>query len=143
MQHNGYQNYLEDEILRAAPLELVQLMYRGALDRIAAARQCLRSGDIRARSQSLTKAFAIVHELSSSLNHTKGGELSKQLAALYDYVERLLLDANATQTEPPLIEAERLLSTLLDAWASPAHPTNPVPHMQESTSGCSDLSFAC
>jgi flagellar protein FliS len=129
MSNNGYQNYFEDEVVEANPLRLVELLYRGALDSIAAARRYLRLGDIRARSRAISKAMAIVTELSLSLNHKDGGEVSRNLAELYGYIERLLIQSNVEQCEPPLVEAERLLSTLLEGWtrcaqAQPAAATH-------------------
>ena len=118
MPTNSYQNHLEDEILTANPVHLIQLLYRGALDSITSARRYLKLGDIRARSRAISKAMAIVTELSLSLNHTTGGDLSKNLAELYDYAEKLLIEANVEQSDPPLAEAERLLSTLLEGWPS-------------------------
>jgi flagellar protein FliS len=102
------------------------LLYRGALDSIASARRYLRLGDIRSRSRAITKAMAIVTELSLSLNLQAGGELSKNLSELYGYVELLLMKANAKQSDPPLAEAERLLSTLAEAWEICAQST-PAP----------------
>ena len=118
MRTNGYQSYYDDDLLEASPLKLVQLLYRGALDSIASARRYLRLGDIRARSRAINKAMAIVTVLARSLNTEQGGELGRNLARLYDYVERLLIQANSEQREQPLEEAERLLSTLADAWAT-------------------------
>jgi len=63
-----------------------------------------------------------VTELSACLNHDAGGVLCRNLAGLYQYVVRLLIQANLEQMEAPLAEAENLLSTLADAWkaCSPA-----------------------
>jgi flagellar protein FliS len=116
MPNHRYQNHLEDEILTANPVHLIQLLYRGALDSITSARRYLKLGDIRARSRAISKAMAIVTELSLSLNHTTGGDVSKNLAELYAYAEKLLIQANQEQSDPPLAEAERLLSPLLQAW---------------------------
>jgi len=117
MRTKSYQSYFEDDVLGASPLKLVQLLYRAALDSIAAARRFVRLGDIRSRSRAVSKAMAIVTELSLSLNVEQGGELSRNLAQLYGYVEKLLIQANFEQREQPLEEAERLLSTLAEAWA--------------------------
>ena len=130
MRSNGYQNYHEDEVLSADPVKLIQLLYRGATDSIAAARRHLRSGDIQARSRAISKAMAIVTELSLSLDHEKGGELSASLEVLYGYIEKLLIRANTEQSDPPLAEAERLMSTLTEAWEAcmppDANPKMPV-----------------
>jgi flagellar protein FliS len=116
MTTNRYQNYMEDDILTADPVRLIQLLYRGALDSITAARRHLKLGDIGARSRAVSKAMAIITELALSLDHKKGGDVSKNLAELYAYTQQLLIEANAKQSDPPLEEAERLLSTLLEGW---------------------------
>jgi flagellar protein FliS len=122
MRTSGYQTYLENEILSANPIRLVQILYTAALDSIASARRFLRAGDIRARSRAITKAMRIVTELSRCLNREAGGELSRNLANVYGYVLRLLIESNAKQIERPLAEAEQLLSTLADAWIRCAAP---------------------
>jgi flagellar protein FliS len=116
MRTNGYQTHFDEEVLAANPLKLVLLLYAGALDSIASARRFVRLGDIAARSRAISKAMSVVTELSLSLNHQTGGELSRSLADLYSYVETLLIQANTEQCERPLMEAEAVLSTLLEAW---------------------------
>ena len=112
----GYHDYLDQQVLEASPLGLVTLLYRGALDSIASARRYLKAGDIRARSRAISKAMEIITELSRSLNRDAGGDLGRNLAELYSYTETLLIEANSRQSDPPLEEAERLLSTLAEAW---------------------------
>jgi flagellar protein FliS len=118
MPRNGYEVYLQNEVLSASPLRLIQIMYSAALDSIAAARRSLRAGDIFARSRAITKAMRIVRELSRCLNTEAGGELSRNLANVYAYVTRLLIESNTRQIEAPLVEAEKLLSTLAEAWTA-------------------------
>ena len=118
MRTKRYQSYFEDKLVDASPLKLVQLLYRGALDSIAAARRYVRLGDIHARSRAITKAMLIVTELSGSLSAEQGAELSRNLARLYGYVQKLLIQANFEQREKPLEEAGRLLETLAEAWAA-------------------------
>lgn len=118
MRTHGYQNYFDDEVLNANPVQLVQMMYRGALDSIACARRYLRLGNIPSRSRAISKALAIVIELARSLDAERGGALSRSLAELYDYIQRLLVQANVEQRSQPLEEAEQLLSTLAQAWGA-------------------------
>jgi flagellar protein FliS len=116
MRSNPYQSYLDDEILTADPIRLVQLLYRGALDAVADARLKLAEGKIRDRSRAITKAIEILAELSHSLAHDRGGDLSARLEALYDYMQRRLIEANQRQADGPLEEVERILGTLEEAW---------------------------
>jgi len=123
MRTNAYKTYVEDEILTADPVRLVQLLYRGAEEAVTTARAKLATGDIKARSAAITKAIEILAELASSLDHAQGGELSERLAALYDYMQRRLIDANIQQADAPLAEVQQILGTLDEAWSSVATPT--------------------
>lgn len=125
MRTNAYQNYLENEILTADPLQLVVLLYRGTLDSIGSARRHLASGDIAARSRSISRSVDIVGELRRSLDPQRGREISEQLDRLYEYVQHRLLEANIGQVDAPLAECERLLGTLLEGWeASRVHESD-------------------
>ena len=118
------EQYLEAEVLNAHPVKLTVLLYRAAVESIASARRHLRQGEIYERSRAINKALDIITELLQSLNHAAGGEISRNLAALYAYVQTRLIEANTLQAEPPLAEVERLLATLLEGWtaAVPAAP---------------------
>ena len=116
MRNHGNQNYFDNEVLAASPLKLIEMLYGGALDSIAEARRHIRRADIAARTRAINKALRIVTELTRCLNHEAGGELSRNLAAIYDYVSRLLIDSNSRQNEAPLAEAENLLAMLAEAW---------------------------
>lgn len=136
MRTNGYQTYLENEILSASPMRLIQLMYGAALDSIAAARRALREGEIHGRSRAINKAIRIVTELSRCLNREASAELGENLAKIYGYVIRLLVESNVKQTEAPLAEAERLLITLADAW------NQCVPPQPESIGSRQEFAYA-
>jgi len=98
------------------------MLYAAALASLSSARRALRAGDIRGRSCAITKAMRIVTELSRCLNREAGGDLSQNLANVYGYVLRLLIDGNVNQSQRPLAEAEHLLSTLAEAWTRCAPP---------------------
>jgi flagellar protein FliS len=114
--YESRQGYLQTDILHAEPVELVRVLYRAAIEAVSSARAALQAGDIGARATAISKASSIVNELAHSLDHQAGGEISRQLVELYDYIVSLLHDANYRQVEAPLVEAKRLLETLLEAW---------------------------
>lgn len=116
MSIQAYQNQQDWEILGASPLELVRALYRGALQATTKARVALANGNIQDRSRAISKACAIVQELTISLNREAAPELTTNLAELYVYMHRRLGDANVEQSDAPLAEVERLLGVLLEAW---------------------------
>lgn len=116
MYSNGYQEYADSQVLTADPAKLVQMMYTGAIDAVSEARRALAAGDILLRSGKITKATEIINELALSLDHSQAPELCKNLAELYDYMCRRLIDANVGQIDSPLAEVQGLLNDLLLAW---------------------------
>jgi len=116
MWQNAHDAYLENRVLSADPLELVHMLYQAATRAVQDARRHLAGGDIAARSRSITKAHSILTELINSLDHERGGEISRRLAQLYDYMQRKLLESNFRQTDEPLREVLALLATLTEAW---------------------------
>ncbi len=124
-----HNQYLEAEVMNADPIKLVRLLYRGAIDAVVVARRHLASGAIRERSRSIIKAWEILLELTQSLDHSKGGDLSRNLASLYTYMQTRLMEANSKQADGPLKEVEGLLNTLLEGW--PQGQALPMPVMEE------------
>jgi len=141
MRHYVSDSYQEAEVLSASPLHLVRLLYRGAIESIVAARQCLAARDIAGRSRSINKALTIVTELMFTLDPRKGAELSRTLVELYDYVQRLLIDANCRQIDAPLAEAEKLMTTLQEAWEN-CEPAPRAPVCERGECGYAPVSCA-
>ncbi len=108
--------YLESRILSADPLELISLLYQGALDSVHDARKHLSEGDIPARTQAIAKVTDILAELEGSLNHQAGGSISRGLADLYQYMRLRLLEANIRRDDAMLGEVQSLLATMAEGW---------------------------
>ena len=68
-------------------------------------------------NEHIMKAQAILAELQDGLNLEAGGDFARTLHRLYDYHNRRLLEANLRKNEEPVIEVERLVRELRDAWA--------------------------
>lgn len=117
MFDNPYGSSLETQVLAATPLELVKMLFDAAVKSVSEARRHLAAGEIAERSRAATRTIEILAELSRSLDHQAGGELSARLAALYDYIARRVQEANFEQTDGGLAEAESLLRTLQEGWS--------------------------
>ena len=108
--------YLESRVLSADPVDLVRLMYQAASEAVREARRQLAAGEIAARSRAISRASAIVIELTAALDNARGEGIALRLAQLYDYILRRLTEANFQQEDAPLAEVLGLLSTLSEAW---------------------------
>lgn len=112
-----YQNIeVNTGVLDASPERLILLLMQGAEQRLSAAKGHLERGQIGPRCEKISQALAIITELRSSLNHEVGGELSERLDALYDYMGRRLMTANANVDPAGLEEVRMLLSQVRSGW---------------------------
>ena len=115
--------YFEQKILTAEPIELVRIVYQRAIACVQEAREHLRGRRIEERCLAITRAYAAVAELNSSLRIEAAPELATRLQELYLYIQRRLLEANLHQSDAPLAEVQKLLTTLNEAWSAiPVHP---------------------
>ncbi len=123
MVATGYaRTYRATSILTASPGQLVLMLYDGALKAIALARESFSAPADEPRrieliNQHLLKAQAILTELQNGLNLEAGGEFARTMHRLYDYYNRRLMEANLRKKVEPVIEVERLVRELRDAWA--------------------------
>lgn len=101
----------------ASPHRLVAMLFEGALDAIAQARGALRDGRIETKGRAIGRAARIVEEgLKATLNREAGGALAADLADLYAYIGLRLTQANLLNDDAALVECQRLIEPLRDAW---------------------------
>jgi flagellar protein FliS len=104
-------------VMGASPHRLIVMLYQGARQAIARARMHLLQGNIAERGKAISNAISIIQSgLQQSLNLEVGGEVAARLDALYTYMGRRLLEANVHQDEQMLVEVDRLLAMLEEAW---------------------------
>lgn len=117
---NALQQYqqvnTQTSTMDADPHRLIQLLFNGALERIYMAKGKLQQKDFAAKGNLIGKAIEIVAGLRGFLDFEKGGELAGNLEALYDYIERGLLEASIRNDEAKLDEMASLLRSVKEGW---------------------------
>jgi len=123
MVATGYaRTYRANAVLTASPGQLVLMLYDGALKALNLAQEGFALPETELRrietiNTQLLKAQAIISELQSGLNLKDGGEFAQTMHRLYDYHNRRLFEANLRKKVEPVVEVERLVRELRDAWA--------------------------
>ncbi len=108
---------VESSVMSATPHRLIGMLFDGAQTSIRAARLHMQNGDVAEKGKAISRAIDIVNQgLLAALDHERGGELAERLEQIYDYVVRLLLQANLRNDEQRLDEAARLLEDIGSAW---------------------------
>jgi flagellar protein FliS len=112
--------YRATQTQTSSPLELVVLLYDGALRFLADADRALATGDLAARATAISKALGIVNHLQSTLDLSRGGAVAEELDRLYGFVQDRLLRVTSDHDAGALAEAQQVLAPLADAWRSVA-----------------------
>jgi len=118
--YQAAQNYssvkTQTNIVDASPHRLIQMLFEGALERIAQAKGAMLQNQIARKGELIGKAINIVGGLQGSLNDKEGGQLAANLDGLYDYIIRRLSKANYDNNPEILDECGRLLGELKGGW---------------------------
>lgn len=121
---NIYTNIRNETSVESADAHrLIELLYDGALERIAQAKGAQSQGRIDIRGAKISHAVNIVMGLRDSLEPAHSKEITDNLDALYDYIQRLLISAHKESSVSKLDEAADLLTQLSATWKeiSPTH----------------------
>jgi flagellar protein FliS len=117
MAARGAEVYRRIETDSRSPVELVVMLYDGALRFVGQARAAMARQDVAARGEAIGRALTIVAELQNTLNVDDGGAIAQELDRLYTYINLRLLDVTAKQDATALDDVEKVLVTLRDGWA--------------------------
>ncbi len=107
---------VQSEVFEASPHRLIQMLMQGGLERIAQAKGAIERGLLSERGELIGKAVSIVGGLREPLDHQVGGELSKNLDSLYEYMMRRLVEANRENDATKLDEVATLLREIKSGW---------------------------
>lgn len=100
----------------ASATQLITMLLDGALERVARAQGHMERGELAEQGEVIGKVIDIVASLDSYLDHDKGGEVSKTLESLYDYIVRQLYQANLKNDVSVLEEVASLLTEVRAGW---------------------------
>lgn len=116
MYGNNIGAYKKTNVETADPKKLVIMCYDGAIFNLKMAKERYLEHNYEAKSAALSKAMLIIGELNSALDMEKGGDIAKNLKAIYDYVVRRLTEGDIHRDLTAFDEAITILEELGSAW---------------------------
>jgi flagellar protein FliS len=114
--HTGIDQYRRTQILTASELQIVILLYDGALQALELAKESIQQNNFPDKARFLGRAIAIVSQLSNVLDMEQGKDIAVSLRRLYDYMLEEFTQANLRHSTRHLEGPIRCLATLRDAW---------------------------
>ncbi|MCL6611793.1 MAG: flagellar export chaperone FliS [Peptococcaceae bacterium] len=111
---NPYLQYKQNAVQGAGRGELTLMLYDGLVKFIRLALLAVEKKDIKEAHGSLVRAQGIVAYLNETLDHRY--EISQNLSALYDYMNRRLVAANVRKDPRIIEEVLGLAVDMRDTW---------------------------
>ena len=117
--HAAHHAYRRMQTETASPPQLIAMLYDALLRNLRSSETGLETHDLEAAHQPLLRSQDILLELIASLDLEAEGEagaLARQLAPLYEYMYRRLLDASVQKDVSAVREVHRLVEPMRSAW---------------------------
>jgi flagellar protein FliS len=110
------EEYLTTEVLTATPQKLHLMLVEGGLRSAFRAQALLNNHQNQDATESLLTAQRIMAKLIGGLNYLNQPALAGQIAAIYAYIYKLLVQAQLRRDLAKLADAIRLLQFERDTW---------------------------
>ena len=112
----GAQAYANTQIATASSVQVVVLLYDGAISSMKLAQEGIVALNFQDKARFLDRALRVVGELAASLNMEEGGAVAKDLQRLYEYIQFEVTQANL-KNEPGRLDGPiRCMSEIRQAW---------------------------
>ncbi|WP_299008950.1 flagellar export chaperone FliS [uncultured Shewanella sp.] len=107
---------VESGISVASPHKIIQMLFAGALERLAQARCAIEQKDWAKKGEAIGKALSIVSGLNDSLNMEVEGEVANNLNALYDFMLQQMSAANMNNDVKAIDDVMDILKVIKEGW---------------------------
>ncbi|WFS63735.1 flagellar export chaperone FliS [Pseudodesulfovibrio thermohalotolerans] len=132
---NPAKAYLATQVETTTQGELLLMLYEAAIKFLKRAKREIDNKDYAKKGIYISKAMAIIHELSESLNKEKGGDITPKLGQLYMFCTTQLVKANIRLDNKMIDDVIKILDGLRSAYAQvvPIHDGKAAPGDTVST----------
>ncbi|MDR0444400.1 MAG: flagellar export chaperone FliS [Treponema sp.] len=122
--NNASTSYKETKIKTASQGQLIVMLYDEAVKQLNNALELVElnnsgkkePGRIELISKAVMKAEEIITELMVSIDFEQGGEIAKNLFALYTWFNRELVEANITHDTQRLTTVRDMITEMRSSW---------------------------
>lgn len=113
---NAYNIYKNNSVNFASKEQLLLMLLDGTVKFSKMARQAILDKDIPKAHENLVKTQNIYYELMATLDVQNGGDWTKRIMSLYDYIVRRLTDANLKKDVKIMDEVIPLIEEIRNMW---------------------------
>lgn len=120
----GLNKYKQTSVTTASRGQVLLMLYEGCIKFCKLAVDATKRKDLAQKGHYILKIQDIINELSITLDHNVGGELSRELERLYNFMIDQITEANLKNDHKPLETVQKLLETLHEGWVVAVNQVN-------------------
>ncbi len=114
----GAKKYKKTSVTTASKEKILLMLYEAAIKNLKLSKIAIEKKKISDKCTYITKAHDIISELSNTLDHSKGPEVTEQLESLYSFCINQLIKANM-ENDPQIIDTVlKVMTTLYEGWVA-------------------------
>lgn len=114
--NNGLSKYKQTAVTTASRGQVLLMLYESSIKYTKQAIEAVKVNNRPEKGRCIGKIQDIINELSLSLNHDVGGNISKDLDRLYNFIVEQITEANIKNDAKPLEATLKILETLYEGW---------------------------
>jgi flagellar protein FliS len=111
---NPYEQYRQQNVMVAHPVELIIMLYDGCIKQLKLAGMAIKDDDLQQANGALQKAQDIISELIMSLDFHY--PLAKELMNIYDFLINSIVEINISKNKESIEPLVEILGELKKAW---------------------------
>lgn len=108
--------YLRDAVMTATPEQLQLMLYDGAIKFALQAKDALENRKYEESYNKLSRAQAVILEMLNGLRREVNPQLCDQMAAVYNFLYRKLIDASVQKDPSCIDDAVKVLRYQRETW---------------------------
>ncbi|WP_018124856.1 flagellar export chaperone FliS [Desulfovibrio oxyclinae] len=113
---NPAKAYLAVQVETTSQGQLLLMLYEACIKFLRQAKVEIEKKDYAKKGILISRALAIIHELTESLNKEKGGEISKNLAGIYMFCTNELTQANIKLDVEKIENVIKMMDSIRSAY---------------------------
>ncbi len=113
---NKYRQVSISNVQDMNPYDQVKLILVNIVGKLAAAKGCIERKDIEKKGLHISTCISLIGALQTALNMEEGGEISENLASLYEYCQFKLVNANVENDLEGISEVTTIIKNIKEGW---------------------------
>ena len=108
--------YQKTSVETARDIDLVIMCYEKAIQALVQAQSHYEKDEFEQKAKKLQTALNIITHLQGNLDFEKGGQIARNLDALYTYTNKRILELDIRHEPQGFCDVIKIMNELKDAW---------------------------